>query len=43
MVRFFISGYYGLNNVGDEAILSGMISSLEFHFDNPSRFLQMML
>ncbi|MDD3052679.1 MAG: polysaccharide pyruvyl transferase family protein, partial [Candidatus Cloacimonetes bacterium] len=36
MVRFFISGYYGLDNIGDEAILSGMISSLKKKFDNPT-------
>ena len=36
MVKFFISGYYGLDNIGDEAILSGMISSLNKNFDNPS-------
>lgn len=29
MTRILIAGYYGLDNIGDEAILSGMINSLK--------------
>lgn len=29
MVNILIAGYYGLDNIGDEAILSGMITSLK--------------
>ncbi len=36
MVNIFISGYYGLDNIGDEAILSGMISSLKKSLNNPT-------
>ncbi len=36
MVKYLISGYYGLDNIGDEAILSGMISSLKKYSNNPS-------
>lgn len=32
MIKFFIAGYYGLGNIGDEAILSGIIQSLKGNF-----------
>lgn len=38
MVKIFISGYYGLNNIGDEAILSGMINCLNAHFYEPEYY-----
>lgn len=34
MTNILIAGYYGLNNIGDEAILSGMICSLNKYIDN---------
>lgn len=34
MVNILITGYYGLGNIGDEAILSGMINSLSKHIDD---------
>lgn len=34
MTNILIAGYYGLNNIGDEAILSGMISSLNKYIDD---------
>lgn len=34
MTNIFIAGYYGLNNIGDEAILSGMICSLNKYIDD---------
>jgi len=35
MVKIFIIGYYGLGNVGDEAILSGIISGIRQYISNP--------
>ena len=29
MTNVLIAGYYGLDNIGDEAILAGMINSLK--------------
>lgn len=34
MTNVLIAGYYGLNNIGDEAILSGMICSLNKYIDD---------
>jgi polysaccharide pyruvyl transferase CsaB len=34
MTKIFVAGYYGLNNIGDEAILSGMMCSLNKHIDD---------
>jgi polysaccharide pyruvyl transferase CsaB len=34
MTNILIAGYYGLNNIGDEAILSGMMCSLNKYIDN---------
>ncbi|MCW4005041.1 MAG: polysaccharide pyruvyl transferase family protein [Candidatus Bathyarchaeota archaeon] len=35
MTRILIAGYYGLGNIGDELILSGIISSIKKHIENP--------
>jgi len=35
MTNVFIAGYYGLGNIGDEAILAGMITSLRKYVDDP--------
>lgn len=35
MTNILIAGYYGLNNIGDEAILSGMITSLKKYIEDP--------
>lgn len=34
MTNILIAGYYGLNNIGDEAILSGMMCTLNKYVDN---------
>lgn len=34
MTNILIAGYYGLNNIGDEAILSGMMCSLNKYIDD---------
>jgi polysaccharide pyruvyl transferase CsaB len=34
MVNILITGYYGLGNIGDEAVLSGMINSLSTYIDD---------
>lgn len=36
MKNIFIAGYYGLGNIGDEVILSGMITSLRKVIDDPN-------
>lgn len=33
--KIVISGYYGFNNAGDEAMLSAIIQSLRSTFDTP--------
>lgn len=35
MTNIFIAGYYGLGNIGDEAILAGMITSLRKYIEDP--------
>jgi polysaccharide pyruvyl transferase CsaB len=35
MTNVLIAGYYGLGNIGDEAILAGMINSLRKYVDDP--------
>lgn len=35
MTKILICGYYGLDNIGDEAILSGMLNSLKDYIDSP--------
>jgi len=35
MTNILIAGYYGLGNIGDEAILSGMINSLGKYVEDP--------
>lgn len=34
MTNILVAGYYGLNNIGDEAILNGMITSLRNYIDD---------
>jgi polysaccharide pyruvyl transferase CsaB len=36
MTKILVTGYYGLGNIGDEAILSGMITSLKKYIENPN-------
>lgn len=36
MTNVLITGYYGLGNIGDEAILSGMITSLNKYVEDPN-------
>jgi polysaccharide pyruvyl transferase CsaB len=36
MTNVLITGYYGLGNIGDEAILSGMITSLRKYVEDPN-------
>lgn len=36
MTNILITGYYGLGNIGDEALLSGMITSLRKYVENPN-------
>ncbi|UYU19687.1 polysaccharide pyruvyl transferase family protein [Methanoculleus submarinus] len=35
MTNVLIAGYYGLGNIGDEAILAGMVTSLRKYIDDP--------
>ncbi len=38
-MRFFINGYYGFSNLGDEALLWTLLRALQFHAGGTSEFL----